>query len=197
MVTDVVVEFLNLQPCQQSMLTTDANFAMLGGDSLTATRVVRTMYANHHGVPNSRHLGGAYGSLEGAFAVSHLVCPAVLLSLPFATDYCQPIITPQEDRPSWKQRLLQVSNIASMLCVVDCTVLPLITILLTVLGMAEQPEKMQWLHSFGHHMAVYFVLPGTYVLQYGCYYPGLSSFKQIYIALTFRFRDAFVLQLGA
>lgn len=73
-VTDVVVEFLNLQPCQQSMLTTDANFAMLGGDSLTATRVVRTLYANHHRVPNSRHLGGAYGSLEGAFAVSHLLC---------------------------------------------------------------------------------------------------------------------------
>lgn len=73
MVAYVITDILNLQPCQQSMLTTTANFAMLGGDSLAATRVVRTLYADHHSVHNSRFLGGSFGSLEGAFSVSHLL----------------------------------------------------------------------------------------------------------------------------
>jgi acyl-CoA synthetase (AMP-forming)/AMP-acid ligase II len=73
MVAEVITDILNLQSCQQSMLTTCANFAMLGGDSLAATRVVRTLYADHHQVQNSRFLGGSFGSLEGAFSVSHLL----------------------------------------------------------------------------------------------------------------------------
>jgi acyl-coenzyme A synthetase/AMP-(fatty) acid ligase/ankyrin repeat protein len=73
LVADVIIDCINLQPCQQSLLTTSANFAMVGGDSLAATRVVRTLYANHHGVDNTRFLGGSFGVLEGAFEVTHLL----------------------------------------------------------------------------------------------------------------------------
>ena len=72
-VADVITDILNLQPCQQSMLLTTANFSMLGGDSLAATRVVRTLYADHHQVHNSRFLGGSFGSLEGVFSVTNLL----------------------------------------------------------------------------------------------------------------------------
>mmetsp|Transcript_1767 Transcript_1767/g.2731 ORF Transcript_1767/g.2731 Transcript_1767/m.2731 type:complete len:157 (+) Transcript_1767:374-844(+) len=55
--------------------------------------------------------------------------------------------------------MLQLSNLASMLCVVDCTVLPLLTIMLSLLGLAEQPHRLEWLHELGHQVAIYFVLP--------------------------------------
>jgi acyl-CoA synthetase (AMP-forming)/AMP-acid ligase II/ankyrin repeat protein len=73
MVADVIVDVLNLQQCQQTMLTTSSSFAMLGGDSLAATRVVRTLYATHNGVHNSRFLGGSFGALDGAFSVANLL----------------------------------------------------------------------------------------------------------------------------
>jgi acyl-CoA synthetase (AMP-forming)/AMP-acid ligase II/ankyrin repeat protein len=72
-VADHVVRCLNLQPCQQSLLTTTTSFGALGGDSLAATRLVRSLYAYHNGVNDSRRLGGPYGVLEGPFAVSHLL----------------------------------------------------------------------------------------------------------------------------
>jgi hypothetical protein len=95
--------------------------------------------------------------------------------LPLAQQpYCQVITTSNNDEQeqqrspyatdttnSWNTRLLQLSNLASILCVVDCTVLPLLTILLSVLGLAEQPHHhMDWLHALGHQVAIYFVLPG-------------------------------------
>ena len=64
---------LNLQRCQQTMLTTGASFSMLGGDSLAATRVVRALYAHHHGLQDSRRLGGTYGTIDGAFSAANLV----------------------------------------------------------------------------------------------------------------------------
>jgi MerC mercury resistance protein len=75
--------------------------------------------------------------------------------------YCQVIV---EERPlsSWNQRLARLSNLASIICVIDCTVLPLLTVLLSVLGFAEQPNQWQWLHELGHGVAIFFVLPGTY-----------------------------------
>lgn len=73
-----IVEALNLLPAQQEMLTTAATFAMVGGDSLAATRIVRALYAQHHGIHNSRHLGGEYGVLEGPFAVVNLLTAANL-----------------------------------------------------------------------------------------------------------------------
>jgi hypothetical protein len=55
-------------------MTTAATFAMLGGDSLTATRIVRALYAYHHNIWNSRNLGGAFGVLDDdTFSVSHLL----------------------------------------------------------------------------------------------------------------------------
>ncbi|KAL7537415.1 hypothetical protein ACHAXR_007810 [Thalassiosira sp. AJA248-18] len=64
---------LNLQPCQRQLVTVDANFFDLGGDSLAATRVVRGLYAQHHGILDSRNLGGATGTLDGPYAAKNLL----------------------------------------------------------------------------------------------------------------------------
>ncbi|KAI2507199.1 hypothetical protein MHU86_7265 [Fragilaria crotonensis] len=76
----------------------------------------------------------------------------------FCPTYCQVIV---EERPlsSWNQRLARLSNLASIICVIDCTVLPLLAVLLSVLGFAEQPHQWQWLHELGHGVAIFFVLP--------------------------------------
>lgn len=61
---------------------------------------------------------------------------------------------------SWKEKLLRFSNFASFLCVLDCTILPVITLLLPLLGVvAASPVQMEWLHELGHSVALYFVLP--------------------------------------
>jgi acyl-CoA synthetase (AMP-forming)/AMP-acid ligase II len=73
MVANVIIKMLNLQSCQQAMLTKTANFAMLGGDSLAATRIVRALYAEHHMVFDSRFLGGPLGELDGVFSVVNLL----------------------------------------------------------------------------------------------------------------------------
>jgi MerC mercury resistance protein len=77
--------------------------------------------------------------------------------------YCQET---SEERPSssWKDRLVQLSNLASIICAIDCTVLPVMTILLSFLGLAEQPHSWEWLHVAGHGVAIYFVLPGMCLL---------------------------------
>jgi len=72
-VADEIVSCLNLQPCQRSAVTVDATFASLGGDSLSATRLVRALYAKHHGINDSRNLGGEFGRLDGPFDLSHLL----------------------------------------------------------------------------------------------------------------------------
>jgi acyl-CoA synthetase (AMP-forming)/AMP-acid ligase II len=64
---------LNLHESQRRMITTTANFAMLGGDSLAATRIVRALYASHHGLQNARSLGGAFGIFDGVFNASNLI----------------------------------------------------------------------------------------------------------------------------
>jgi hypothetical protein len=59
-----------------------------------------------------------------------------------------------------KESLLKVSNFASLLCVLDCTILPLITIVLPLFGIvAASPAQMEWLHQLGHSLALGFVLP--------------------------------------
>ena len=72
-VSKAVAEALNLPPSTEKSLAPGSNFAALGGDSLAATRVVRSLYASHHSVFNARRLGGKYGTLEGAFSVKHLL----------------------------------------------------------------------------------------------------------------------------
>lgn len=68
-----ICECLNLQPCQRQLVTLDANFFVLGGDSLAATRVVRGLHALHHGIMDSRNLGGSTGMLDGPFAAKYLL----------------------------------------------------------------------------------------------------------------------------
>jgi ankyrin repeat protein len=72
-VADTLSECLNLQKAQLQMLTTEVSFAMLGGDSLLATLVTRTLYAYHNKVDNTRLLGGQYGQLEEPFNVVNLL----------------------------------------------------------------------------------------------------------------------------
>lgn len=60
---------------------------------------------------------------------------------------------------AWKENLLQISNVASFLCVIDCTILPIITLLLPLIGFAASPDQEEWLHHIGHKVAMNFVLP--------------------------------------
>jgi hypothetical protein len=50
-----------------------------------------------------------------------------------------------------------------MLCVIDCTVLPIVTVVLPLIGMGvSSPEQAKFLHELGHSVAIFFVLPGMY-----------------------------------
>ena len=71
MIVEEISKCLNLQTCQIRILSTTTTFAMLGGDSLTATRLVRALHARYHKIQDSRFIGGNYGILEGPFALRH------------------------------------------------------------------------------------------------------------------------------
>eukprot|EP00581_Thalassiosira_minuscula_P012925 CAMPEP_0183720954 /NCGR_PEP_ID=MMETSP0737-20130205/13429_1 /TAXON_ID=385413 /ORGANISM="Thalassiosira miniscula, Strain CCMP1093" /LENGTH=474 /DNA_ID=CAMNT_0025950911 /DNA_START=62 /DNA_END=1486 /DNA_ORIENTATION=- len=76
---------------------------------------------------------------------------------------------------TWKERLVDVSNLASLLCVLDCTLLPFVSIAIPALswGMelvtgtsAVASTTAPWLSSFlsalpaiSHGIALYFVIP--------------------------------------
>ena len=98
-------------------------------------------------------------------------------SIRYRGGYCEEIITPSAEPASiWQtasRRLVTLANVASLLCVIDCTVLPIVTILFPLLGMAA-PGQMEWLHEFGHSVAIYFVLPGTPTMSKLC-----SIFQQL------------------
>jgi hypothetical protein len=72
-VSKTIIQYLNLQSCQQQMLTTSISFAMLGGDSLSAAVICRTLYANMNEIQNSRWLGGGYGQLPEPFNTPSLL----------------------------------------------------------------------------------------------------------------------------
>lgn len=61
-------------------------------------------------------------------------------------------------------KMQQLSNIASMLCVLDCTILPLVSVLLPLLGFTTatigSTSADSLLHSIGHTISLYFVVPG-------------------------------------
>jgi hypothetical protein len=60
----------------------------------------------------------------------------------------------------WKDKLLKVSSYASALCVLDCTILPLVTIVLPLFGIvAGSPAQLESLCKLGHSLALWFVLP--------------------------------------
>lgn len=54
--------------------------------------------------------------------------------------------------------LLRVSNAASILCVLDCSILPAITLAGLAAG-ALPASRAHTLHEMGHKLALYFVLP--------------------------------------
>jgi acyl-coenzyme A synthetase/AMP-(fatty) acid ligase/ankyrin repeat protein len=73
-VAQEIIACLNLSTsAEQDLLTVAATFSLLGGDSLSATRVVRAVYARHHQIHDTRHLGGPTGTLDGPFAVQYFL----------------------------------------------------------------------------------------------------------------------------
>jgi non-ribosomal peptide synthetase component F/ankyrin repeat protein len=72
-VAEEIRSCLNLQLCQMSTLSTATTFAMIGGDSLSATRVVRAIYARHHGLVDNRFIGGDYGKIDGPLSPTNLL----------------------------------------------------------------------------------------------------------------------------
>ena len=58
-----------------------------------------------------------------------------------------------------RERILEISNFASLLCVLDCTILPIITLALPLLGVGASDSTAKWLHELGHSAAIFFVLP--------------------------------------
>jgi MerC mercury resistance protein len=71
-------------------------------------------------------------------------------------------IAPSKEPKRWNALLLQFSNIASLLCVLDCTILPALMLLLPLLGMvssAGTAASTAWLHTFSHQLTRCVVLP--------------------------------------
>ena len=66
-------------------------------------------------------------------------------------------------RTSIREKISKISNVASMLCVIDCTVLPIVTVLLPLIGLGASSAQTEWLHEFGHSVAIFFVLPGKFL----------------------------------
>jgi len=60
-------------------------------------------------------------------------------------------------------RLLKLTSAASLLCVIDCTILPFVTLALPFLGLGATSKQARILHDVGHNLALWFVLPvGTF-----------------------------------
>ena len=56
------------------------------------------------------------------------------------------------------ENLRAISNIAGILCILDCTLLPIITVALPLLGILDlSPVQMDFLHILGHRLAIFFV----------------------------------------
>ncbi|EJK68454.1 hypothetical protein THAOC_10360 [Thalassiosira oceanica] len=80
-------------------------------------------------------------------------------------------LTPGEETQRWQKRLAAVSNIASLLCVLDCTLLPLVSVALPLLSwsantlsgstgvLARLSTFMPLLDEASHGMALFFVIP--------------------------------------
>jgi len=72
--------------------------------------------------------------------------------------YCLPCAPSPKDS-SLQNAISKISNAASVLCVLDCTILPIITILLPLLGFATSPSQAEIMHELGHSIALFFVIP--------------------------------------
>ena len=76
------------------------------------------------------------------------------------------------------QRIRSISNFASILCALDCTILPAITVGLPLLNLMEfKAEQMAFLHHLGHQVALWFVVPvrTIFLMWFAIYYAFLSS----------------------
>ena len=60
---------------------------------------------------------------------------------------------------SMLSKLMKISNFASALCVIDCTVLPLVVLILPLAGLNASSTTAAWFHTLGHNVALFFVLP--------------------------------------
>ena len=58
---------------------------------------------------------------------------------------------------SWVSRLNKVSNFASILCAIDCTVFPLLLTIMPIINVAG--GGTEWLHTASHAVALWFVAP--------------------------------------
>ena len=85
--------------------------------------------------------------------------------------------TIKTEETSWKDRLIDVSNLASLLCVLDCTLLPFVSIAIPALSwgvgiitgsaaitssnpiMTSLSSFMTYLPAISHGIALYFVIP--------------------------------------
>jgi len=66
----------------------------------------------------------------------------------------------ENERWKWRAQLLQIANIASFLCVLDCTILPIITLLLPLVGIGGSTfQPLLFLHKLEQPLALFFVLP--------------------------------------
>jgi hypothetical protein len=83
-------------------------------------------------------------------------------------------IMPEQSNSSWKDRLIDISNIASFLCVLDCTLLPLVSIALPAVSWVASgftvgssnnailngmSSMLAYLPALGHGIALFFVIP--------------------------------------
>lgn len=83
---------------------------------------------------------------------------------------------------TWKESLMRFSNVASLLCVVDCTVLPIVTLALPLFGIiAATPSQIEWIHNAGHFVALGFVVPVGLLATCSNY---LFSHRKLRIAMT-------------
>ena len=78
--------------------------------------------------------------------------------------YCMeiPYSMPEENRiiRTTYEKIRKLSNFASWLCVLDCTLLPIITVALPLFGFLKlENNQLECFDRIGHTMALFFVLP--------------------------------------
>ncbi len=95
------------------------------------------------------------------------------------------------EKTSWKDRLVNVSNIASFLCILDCTLLPFFSVVMPALswsagaigggasgtGFGVMGAILTYLPTLSHGIALYFVIPMGILTSIINYYYGHGEWK--------------------
>lgn len=102
-------------------------------------------------------------TIKGASTIKDVRIPVVFKSQPLF------ISTPSRNsginersklKPLSFAKMRQISNVASFLCLLDCTLLPIVTVALPLLGVLNlDAAQIEWIHQLGHSLALCFVLP--------------------------------------